>query len=542
MKQKILSILCTAMIFLFAISMISAITFSQSVDTIDYTSNLANPITGVTFDPTSITEGSYNYAIPAADFSADPIVNFDADPNYDNLKTGKIYSTTSTIADGTSTEEVTLEVLKSFCSLGSQNDTDLQFSVDVDNNGEGEDDDWTLRDRVEVEVDFDNDKDVELEDVMIEFGLFDADGDNVADDLDWKSTDDEEADVNDIEDGDNVKHTFEFIVPNDIEDGNYLLMIKVYSDDDGEDVTCIDVDDSGDYYQNVAISRESDDEKQIKLESINLDSTQPVPCGTEVTLTAKAYNVGSAEDQEAIKFNLYNKDLGIDVNQVVENVDADESANVELTFTIPEDAEEKSYTLNLWSQYDYDEDDDEDDDEINFDDDSFGEESETEKVYVNVDGMCKGSIEDVEVTAALSEDTPKAKVGKEVVIEVTLENTGDTDATYKVTVDNAEWAETKISPSSVTLGAGETETVQVTLDINRDTEAGEQEFTLKTTFGEDSKEQTILVEVEESSLFGGSIIDHLRSNAFIYIVILVDIILIVAIIIAVTRMVKKPSA
>lgn len=477
-------------------------------------------------------------------------VNLTALPNYEYLKIGKIYAGDLKVTDSVDpadTRSTEIVFIKTFCELGAVDETDLVLDVKIDNKGEGEDSEWLPRDRIEIDVDFENDKEDELQDVIFQLGLLDtSSGKNVADELEWISKKDEEIEIGDFEDGDSEEHTFEFIIPTDLDDGDYMLVVKAYPQGE-ETVTCVDYTAEGGleqtYLQMIDVNKESDDERLIIFEDIKVTPT-PAPCGIDVVISATAYNIGE-EDQDAVKISLYNSYLEVDTFQVIEDFDIKDAPTVEFTITVPKDAEEKMYTFTMFSRYDYDEDDDEEDGEVDFDDNAFEEKSGTTKAYLTVEGNCLGAIEDVEIDAALSEDTPKAVIGKEVIVEATIENTGDTEATYDISVSGvSDWATASVEPSEVTLAAGESEIVLITLDVDSDAEAGDQEFSIITTSGEKSAEQDVLLELEEGGFFAASsVAEHFKDKWFIYTVIIVDIILIVAIVIAVRRMIRKrPSS
>ena len=520
---------------IFTISMVSANVLTQTTSSINATTSVAGTtfaVVGTLLDEANVninptvTSGGTNNVLITANTNVD----------YANLKSGKLYSGSIFVRENaTSNQTVSFSYLKTFCSNGSINDSSLSFEVDINNKGEGEDKEWLPLDLVEIEVDFENNKDVDIDDVVIQLALVDSSGKDVSDDLIWESSDEEEREVGDVDEGDDVSHTFEFKVSNDLEEGSYKLMVKVFPENEEEDM-CIDYAASGlsgTYYETIDVERESEDDRQIIFEDVEVEPSNTIGCSQEVTVTAKAYNIGE-NDQEKVLINLYNEDLGVDIIEVLDDFDMEDSKSLEFSFVIPEDALEKKYVLNLLAMHDWD--DDEEDDDLN----AYDEESEILKMPIFVEGSCKGSIKDVEISASLSEETPKAMVGKEVIVKTTIENTGDTEQTYVVSVAGVSaWADAVISDESVTLGAGESKEIEIALDIDKDVEAGEQEFTIKTTFGSEVKEQKVLISVEEGGLFQGSIVDHLKDNAFIYTVVIVDLILIIAIVIAVRRMVAK---
>jgi len=554
MTKKLTSILMIAFVLMFSLAIVSAsitspstITLSASQNSVDFTvaddvdvdtDDITVPSSAQISDGTNVINIAFTGTLTVSD---DDTTGETITATYASVPAdfeAGVHSKTITLTEGASTKTVKVEYVSAFCEVGAINDSDLDLTVEVNNKGSGEDDEWVLLDRVQVEVEIDNGMDVDLDDVVIELGLIDEEGNNVADDLEWISDDEEEKEIGDVDEGKDEKHEFEFKVSNDLDDGNYFLMVKAYPEGEEED-TCIDYFE--DFYLPISIEREGEDDRQIVFEDVMVDP-EVVPCGQEITITATAYNIGEMGDQDAVKIKLYSSDLDVDEERVIEDFDADDEVNVEFTLIVPKNLTEGDYTLKLYSRYDYDEDDDEDDnDDLTYDDQYFDEQSEVEKITITTHGKCQGSlVTDVDIDAELSEDTPRAVIGRQVVIEVTLENTGNEDATYDVSVSGvSDWAEVAdIDPEQVTVEAGESETVSIYLDIDNDAEAGDEEFTITAEVAGTEVEQKVLLTLEEGWA-AGIITDNIKENWFIYLIILVNIILVVAIIIVVAKMVGR---
>jgi len=523
-----------------ALTLVSAGTLTQS--------DLSETATlGFTGNATLVSSPTINNdATPVANIAPTPGISgnnitLSLSPTvFDNLYTAKSYTGSYIFNNGNTNTTHSLTIIKSFCSNGSVNDSqlDLTIEIDVDSEGDGDEGNWYPRDIVEVEVDFDNDL-TDLDDVYFELGLFDITGNDIAEDLDWIEGDEKEK-IGDVDDGDDDAYTFKFAVPNDVDDGAYRLVIKAYEDDNEEGV-CIDYDASGAHTQTVELERESDDDRLVIFEDL-VFSTNNVACGSDVTLSTTMYNIGS-DKQEAIKANLYSSQLGIDLySEAFTKFDTDDKQELEFVFTTPTNASEGTYKFSIVAYYDWDEYEDEDE---TYNDAYFDEKSDAQKISLTLDGKCTDSTDaDIEIGVVLSEDTPVAKAGKQVILETTIENTGTGTANYEVSVtDISEWAKATIEDADFTLEAGESKVVEIVLDVDNDVEAGEKELTIETTYGGSTNEQKVLLDVEEGFSLGfGSIGSHFQDNWFIYTVILVDIILIVAIIIAVVRVANKPSA
>jgi len=544
MNTKILSsILLTAFLLVFSISAVSAVTFTQTDNsqavTISNATVLAPNSTIVTIN---LEDGETATVTGTA---VGQIVTFTASLNYDYADVGKVYSDTANVTNGTASQSVALAIVKSFCRNGSVNDSDLELAVDISSDGD-EDLEWAPLDTIQVDVSLDNNFDttdtiMDMNNVMFDFALFDENGKDVTNDLTWISSKEDSFEVGDIDEGDSGDHTFEFQVAPDLEDGDYTLFIKAYPDTD-EDTMCIDYSSDLDstYFQQVSVTRNNiDDENMIAFEDITVEPSN-ASCGQSVSITAKAYNLGT-DKQDAVKIKLYNKVLGVNQELVIENFRTTGDKAVDFSFDVPTNIPEGKYSLDLWAMHDYDKDDDKDDDVVDFDDDSFSEETDAETVTLKVAGNCVNSTKptSANLTAEFSEDTPAAVAGKELVIEATITNTGSASTNYSVDVSgNSAWSTAKeIDPKTFTLSAGESKKVSIYFDVDSDAE-GEKSFTIRVNHGAIYTDFPVSPFSVEKGFSFSKITDSIKNNWIIYTIVLVNIILILAIIIVIAKMAK----
>ena len=327
------------------------------------------------------------------------------------------------------------------------------------------------------------------------------------------------------------------IDPDELTAGNtdYIVYIKAKGKiDDSEsandgDSTCVSDSESIDIRT---------DEEYIIFSDITF-SSDPTPCGEEVTLNFDVWNVGDSDiDEDDVYVWVYNKALGLDEDILFsKGIDKLDKEQVSITFNIPKEADEKTYGIFIRA----------------YDDDSYGdndiyenaEDDEAEiEVLLQVQGNCKGSVvSGAQITAELDSETPEAIAGKQVIIRSTIKNTGTDTTTYTISVfGNSAWSSlSAIDPQVVTLDAGESKDISIFLDIDKDAE-GEQEFTIKVTYGEQTTEQKVALSIEKG-VTQDVVVNHLRENWFIYVIALINIILIIAIIAVVKSMVgRTPSA
>jgi uncharacterized membrane protein len=545
MKSKLLSmILLTA---LFAVSMITAATFSVAPNSLSF----AQPDTQKTFTltPTNLAiPSSYSVSTPSiiqengqaipftvtgtlAALTSAQTITINSVVDYSEISIGKSYSGNIVVANTADTANDFLNIpvsfTGSFCKEGEQG-TDLDFDVEIDNS-DGDDDEWSPLDEIEIEVEVSNNGPDKLKDVMVELGLFDSNGKNVAKDLD--DLDDEEIDLGSIKDDDDDMAIFTFTIPADFESENYRLVIKAYSDDEGEDTLCIaqssDLD--NDYYHEISGEREEDEDKHIILDNVQISPTI-AQCEEIVQVTGELFNIGDEDYEDQVRVTLSIPELGLNFDETVrEDFDQGDSEVVEFEFTIPEETTEKLYDIEFRTYYDYDDGDDTYD--LSSDDVFLSS--------LRVEGNCEVVQKAVSITAELDDETPKAVPGKQVIINAEIKNTGDVETTYTVSISgNSGWSElVSLDPQIVTLASGESRDVAIVLSVDEDAE-GEEEFKIKATFDSEMKEQTVSLTLsDEKDAELGPVVEHLKSNWFIYLIILVNIILIIAIILVIRSMV-----
>jgi hypothetical protein len=399
---------------------------------------------------------------------------------------------------------------------GSDND-DLQLSIeDVIVKGFGDEYDWLPFDEVEVEIQIENDNDdYKMKEIVIEWGLYNTETE------DWY-VDDEENDFK-LSDGDDKTLYLTFSLDDDIDDlaeGNYVFYVWANAELD---------DDSGDIplcaseYETVEIQIEDD---FVILGNIKYLET--VACGTEVELTADVVNIGD-DEQEDVYVIIYNNELKINQRIDIGDIDEFEDEKLNVLLSIPEDAEEKGYDLSLMVFDEYDD---------RFENDFDEEESRFIKRIV-VEGSCVHEPK-IEISADLESE---AKTGKELIIRTTIKNTGIETSTFEISLDDyINWASLEnIVPESITLNAGESEDVLITLDVNSDV-SGNQNFQVVVTEGTNvlSKQISVTIKQREfgglSKITGGLISE---SNWPIWTIGAVNIILVFVIILVALKVAKK---
>ena len=469
--------------------------------------------------------------------------------DFEDLALGT-FSTSIAVTQGTETVTRNINFVSSFCESGERTETNTDGTrrleiVKVSDQTSADEWEWKPLDDVELEVEVrfrsgDNDDDI---DGIIEVALYDSED---KDFIDIGDSDKLEIDFS-LDEGDKATEIITIEIPVEgLEDSSkrYRLYVKAYEDGD-QDLVCADIVDfdKGDdnaYYQEIKLEKES---SSVVVDDIDL--TTPVPCGEEVQVNYRVFNVGT-KDEDRAQVYLTNTQLGLDLDSELFSLDEGDSERASFSFVVPRDAKEGSYNLRMYTAFRY-----------SSSTDNFRERSEdfSPDTPLVIEGGCSdsengnggvnGTAQNVQITAQLDEETPEAFAGENVIIKANLLNTGSTTTTYSISVfGNSAWSNiVTVNPQIVTLEPGQSRTVDIILAVDEQA-SGDQEFTIKTTYGTNkSKEQRVELSVERE---GGSstgnldsVTEHFRKNWFIYVIIIVNLILIIAII-AVIRRITRP--
>lgn len=427
----------------------------------------------------------------------------------------------------------TLSFVNSFCRQGDIGDiieiTKLEDEK-LDNADEWQ---WSPLDNIEITVKVHNSADRDL-DVTLEYGLYNPS---------TKEFDVEEDTIDlSIDKGKSEETSIKFQVPSDIDErSDYRFYVKAYKEGE-ERKNCTDKE-NGNYYKDVETTKET---RSVVLDEIKTESTYL--CGDNAEIKARVSNIGK-EDEEKVLVNLYNKELGINMNKVLENFDSGDDETISFLFKIPENATEKTYNFELKTRFKYDDKNsgcDNNEDAECYDKNSIDDLDKTFKASFKVEGNCRKIVaEKTEITANLQSE--EAVAGGDVVIKSTIKNAGDASQTYILSVSGIDNFATlqKIEPQTVTLEPGKSQDVTITLKANDDAE-GDYTFTIsaKTVSSGKTKEQPVSLTIQPvsgifSGLTGSAIGESLKSNWLIWVIVLVNIILIILIIVIAVRIARR---
>ena len=411
--------------------------------------------------------------------------------------------------------DVTTPPMGDFCQNGEQGDLEIA-DIEFNNMGEGEDDNWFLLDEIEIEVEVENTHNTEnIKDVLVEVKILDDNGEDVTKDFDF---DDEEIDLGTIKDDESEIATFRISeIPADLEDGNYKVYIKAYSEDD-ENTQCASEssDLSHDAYEAVDITREDDPAVIVKGEFITI----PASCGdTNVQLPLNIYNLGS-DKEEKVMVTLQSNELGINEKIIIDNLRSGKRREIIFFFDVPADLTKDLYVIDIITHYDYDDDEDE-----------FLENSYDENSYDDLDKDFSAKLEILSCRGpnpTVSADLESvAEIGTELVVKTMITNNGQ-DSDFVISASGFEsWANlVSITPQTASIEKGEFTEVIVTL---MPTATGTQTFKINTIVGGESYDQSVSVNIaEEPGILKG--VDNMTLYLIIGIVALLVIIALVLIV------------
>ena len=437
--------------------------------------------------------------------------------------TGITYTTLS-FSVTTTPEEITL------CNdVGNPGELKIK-DIDFTNNGLssatfGDDKEWFPFEEIEVEIDVENDGSYDIDNIEVSWGLYDVDADE------WVVDFDEEDEFN-IKDGDTETFTVSFKLDDDLD-----VDLEDFSDDaDNYRLYVVadgTIDDSGSPHDGNETCAFDYEPASIIIESdfVILDNIQipeVVQCGADVQVTANVWNIGE-DDQEDITIIAYNQELGINAQFIIDDIDAFDSGSMDLTFAIPGNAEEKTYSIKLTI---YDEDHDVYENDYDGDRSIFS-------VFLEVEGNCgAGSGTGVLISASLESE---AKAGKDLTVKAIITNNEDELKTFTVSAAGfAQWASSfTVDRTNLILSAGESANVLFTFDVNKDA-SGSQSFTIELV-SEDNQvtTQPVSVNIESARPLFGITGLVTTDNAYLWGIGLLNIILIVIIIIVAVRIARR---
>src|SRR3989344_3957220 len=425
----------------------------------------------------------------------------------------------SVLVEGTSNLDIPPEVTT--CSTtGNPGQLDVN-KINFQNNGMqyntfGKDDEWFPFEEVEVEIEVENNGNDDVDDVSIEWGLWNTKTGE------WVIDIDEEDQVN-IKDSDQETLTVTFTVDNDLDvdledldDGNNYRLYVVATgtvDNATSPDTCVSD------FESASIIIEND---FVVLNNVEIPET--VQCGETVQVSADAWNIGDS-DQDEVSVDVFGREAALGLSETLDvgDLNAFDRQPLSFTFNIPRNlnvasTEGKFYALTFQVK---DEDGDVYQDDFDDDDSEF-------VVPFKVEGNCGvGGAGAVTVAASL---VSGGAAGEDLVVKATIMNNDVDTKTYKIGAAGfTEWADSvTVDQSTIVLTPGQSRDVIFTLKVNEDA-ADNYTFFIEATSGSEVVRQPVSVNIEPKSKSGIKL--SLGDNWTLWAIGLLNVILVIVIII-----------
>jgi hypothetical protein len=435
--------------------------------------------------------------------------------NFEFLKTYNVNLAASGSLSGAMSNTISFSP-STFCEVDNKGDliTTIE-NVDVTGSDSfGNNNEWYAFDTVQFDVVVRDRGNEDIDSISLEWGLYDVQSKT------WAIGIGEE-DNFDLSSDDEQTTTITFTLDNsmdeniqDLKKGDYILYARATGDISG-----------GTYDGDSTCSSDSDTGKLVVDKNFVVIKDLQIPsvaqCGSDFQISGTAWNIGSSS-QKNVYATVSNSVLGINKNIDIGDISSFDSSDFNSQITLPENLQEKNYTLTL-TVYDKN-------------DDVYKDGNGVKAVFpitLMVQGNCAAK---ASVVALLQSG---GQAGKPLVVKATVTNTGSIAATYDLSAsDYTNWASSAtLDKSSLTLNAGASGDVLLTFDVNKDA-LGTNIFTLDVlSQNQQVVSQPIQVEITKgagifSNLFSGN-------NAYIWGIGILNLILIILIIVIAVRISRK---
>ena len=407
-------------------------------------------------------------------------------------------------------------------NTGNSGDLNVK-KIDLKNDGLshrtfGEDDQWFPLEDIEVEIEIENDGNEDIEDIEVEWGLWDTEA------REWVIEPDEEKDFN-LRDGKEEVLTVTFKLDDDLDvdledlsDGEkyrFYAFATGTVDDATSDETCASD------FEAVEMVIEND---FVVLDDIQFPQT--VQCGDTVQVTADVWNVGDDDqDDVSVEVTSVGGDLGLRETVTIGDIDGFDKERMIFEFDVPRNTPEGTYSIEFSVV-----DEDRDVYENDFDDDESQFTIGLRVDQCSASGTGTGTDTGATVTASLESE---ARAGEQVVVRSTLTNNEDELKTFTVNAAGfTGWASAvNVDQTSVVLGEGQSREVRFTFDALDDA-SGTQTFFIEAVSGNEVIRQPVSVTIEPKS--GG-----LGGVGLPFLIGIINVILVIVIIIVAVRVARR---
>ncbi len=378
----------------------------------------------------------------------------------------------------------------------------------------GKDDKWFALDEIEVEITIENDGIYDVDDIAVDWGIYDLEKGE------WLIDLDEEKEFN-LKDGKEETFVVEFKLDDDLDidledfvddTDNYRIYVIADGTIDDSDYTSDEEDTCVVESESVTIIIEND---FVVLDNIRIPEAA---CGETVEVFVDVWNIGE-DDQDEVSVYITNKDLGLIEDIEIGEIDQFEKEEVSFYIDVPNTAEEKTYSL-IFEVYD--------DDEIYEND--FDEDKSEYIIPFTVEGKCAAEVAAISATLE-----SVAQAGQPLVVKAIITNNDNDLKTYTINAaDFTEFAESvSIDKTILVLDDGESAEVIFTFDTLKKA-AGDYTFYIETAADGEVQRQAVSVSLEPRSGFGVT-----EGASLPWVIGFLNLVLIVIIIIVAVKVAKR---
>ena len=431
------------------------------------------------------------------------------------------------IVEGNSGSDTPLEATQ--CSaIGNPGQLDIN-KIDFQNNGMGvrtfgQDDEWFPMEEIEVEIEVENNGNDDVDDVSVEWGLWDAQAGE------WVIDIDEEDELN-IKDGDKETFTVTFTIDDDLdvnlEDLNDGDHYKLYVVATGTVDSATSPETCASDFETASIIIESD-----FVVLTNVEIPEIVQCGETVQVSADVWNIGDG-DQDEVSVEIFGRESVLGVSETVEmgDIDAFDRQPLSFSFDVPRNLDGTGKTFYALTMQVLDEDGDVYQNDFDDDDSEFIIPFKVENC-----GATNGTSDAVAVSASL---VSGGSAGGEMVVKATILNNDDSLKSFAVSASGfTEWADgVSVDKSTLVLNAGQSGDVVFTFDV-KESASGAYTFYIEAISGSEVTRQPVSVTIEPRNGFEG-----LKSlfgvNWPIWVIGFLNLLLVIIIIVVAIRVAKK---
>ena len=265
----------------------------------------------------------------------------------------------------------------------------------------------------------------------------------------------------------------------------------------------------------------------VVLDSLTIPDS--ASCGGTAQITGTAWNIGS-DDESNTYLIVSSTQLGINQRVDIGDINSGDSQDLSFLLNIPDDTPKGTYSLDV-SVYN---------NKGIFKNDN-GDSSKSQLI-LNINDSCS-TVPTASVSANLLSSSVNA--GQELTVKATIINTGSTASTFNLDLSGySDWASlVSIDRNSVTINAGESQDVLITLKANSDA-SGENKFNIDLDQGTKSLSQPVSVAIQSGFSFPSltgffSKVGASGNNLYLWGIGALNVILVLIIIFVAARVVRK---